>query len=78
MFGKSTITRRANHRPKAKLTNIMNRERILGIIRHVLTTFGGSLVTKGTIDAGQLELAAGAVITLAGILWSVLSPEKKA
>lgn len=73
---KPKITHKSKFREPARI-RIMNRERILGIVRHILTTFGGSLVTKGTLDAAQLELAAGAIITLAGIIWSVAAPEKK-
>lgn len=56
----------------------MNREQILGIVRHVLSGVGTVLVTKGVLDAGNLEIAVGAIVTLAGVAWSVLAPEKKA
>jgi hypothetical protein len=56
----------------------MNREQILGIIRHVLTAAGGALVVKGTISAGDLQIAAGAITSLIGVAWSILAPEKKA
>jgi len=35
-----------------------------GFIRHLLTTLGGALVTKGYLGEAQLELSAGAVATL--------------
>ncbi len=56
----------------------MNRDQILGIVRHIMSGVGTVLVTKGIIDAGNLEIAVGAVVALAGVAWSVLAPEKKA
>jgi hypothetical protein len=45
----------------------------LGLIaRHVLTTIGGGLVASGAIDSGQLETGIGAIMVLAGIVWSVV------
>jgi hypothetical protein len=49
----------------------MNLDIILGIARHLLTAFGGVLVTKGITDAATVDTAAGAIITLAGFGWSV-------
>ena len=43
----------------------------IGILRHVLTAVGGSLVAKGTIDASSLEMVVGAVTTLVGVAWSI-------
>jgi len=54
----------------------MNRERILGIIRHVLTFGGGMAVSSGMLDAETLQTVVGASITLIGALWSVMAPEK--
>ena len=50
----------------------MNQEVILGIIRHVLTGAGSVLVAKGYTDAAGLESAVGAVLTLAGLIWSAM------
>ncbi len=47
-----------------------------GIVRHILTAAGGALVTKGMIAQTELELAVGAVITLAGIIWSAVAKRK--
>ncbi len=44
-----------------------------GIIRHILTTFGGVLVTGGYVTEGQLEILAGAVAILVGMAWSYWS-----
>jgi len=48
-----------------------------GVVRHLLTAGGGALVTKGVVSDGQLELAIGAIITIAGVIWSALAKKKK-
>lgn len=42
-----------------------------GILRHVLTVFGGSLVTKGFLDNEQLASGIGAILTILGLAWSI-------
>lgn len=53
---------------------------LMGVIRHALTAFGGALVTNGTLSSDELNMAIGAVITLVGVVASVLAkrqaPEK--
>ena len=48
------------------------------IARHVLTTLGGSLVAKGWIEASDVEPAAGAVLVLSAIAWSIVQKLKAA
>ena len=48
-----------------------------GFIRHLLTTLGGALVTKGYLGEAQLELTAGAVATLIGVIWSAIAKRRK-
>jgi hypothetical protein len=50
----------------------MNKEQLLGILRHTLTFIGGILVTKGLIDGSMVPELTGALVTLAGAVWSVL------
>ena len=50
---------------------------ILGVIRHLLTTGGGYLVANGTLTGAQSESAIGALVTIAGILWSVLEKRQR-
>ena len=50
----------------------MSKDAILGLARHVLTTLGGIFVTKGAIGESDLEIAVGAVVALAGVVWSVI------
>lgn len=50
----------------------MTKEQFLGIVRHTLTFVGGILVMKGILsDASNAELS-GAVLTLAGGIWSII------
>jgi hypothetical protein len=49
----------------------MNREQILGVFRHVLTLVGGALVTRGIFDEQLMLEAVGAVMAVAGFLWSL-------
>jgi hypothetical protein len=48
---------------------------IASIIRHILTTVGGGLITGGVIDDSQVTIIAGAVASVIGVVWSVI--EKK-
>lgn len=43
---------------------------IQGLVRHLLTTAGGVLVTDGVLNTDQLNQGAGAVCVLIGIAWS--------
>ena len=50
----------------------MNREQVLGIIRHTLTFVGGILIIKGLAAEGMVNEAIGAVMTAVGAVWSVI------
>jgi len=50
----------------------MNKEQVLGVLRHSLTFIGGLLVAKGLVDDIIVTELSGAIITLIGGLWSVL------
>lgn len=52
-------------------------EIISSLARHTLTTAGGTLVSKGLITSDDLSSAVGAVLTLIGIVWSIVSKKKK-
>jgi hypothetical protein len=54
----------------------MNGEQIGGIVRHLITTFGGVLIAKGYVDEGTLQAAAGAIAVLVGIGWSIFAKKK--
>ena len=53
--------------------NKMNKEQILGIVRHVLTFIGGFLITKGLIDETIVTEVIGGVSTLIGAVWSFIA-----
>lgn len=54
----------------------MNKEKIMGIVRHVLTFGGGVAVARGYIDEATMVQVVGAVVTIAGAVWSYIAPEK--
>ncbi len=49
----------------------MKKEQILGIVRHFLTFVGGIVVVKGYMSDAVVTEITGAVMTLAGAIWSV-------
>ncbi len=46
---------------------------ISSLVRHGLTTLGGSLVAKGVLSATLFDEVVGAVVVIAGVVWSVAS-----
>lgn len=50
----------------------MNQATILGIVRHILTALGGIAVTKGYLDESALVSGVGALVALAGVIWSIV------
>ena len=56
----------------------MTLEKTLGIIRHALTFGGGFLVTSGYLTESTLNAGIGAIVTLIGVVWSVVDKNKKA
>ena len=48
-----------------------------GLLRHILTAAGGALVARGSLAESELDLAVGAIITLAGVIWSAIAKRKK-
>ena len=54
----------------------MTQEQIFGVVRHFMTAIGGILIAKGLVsDTAMLELT-GATISLAGVIWSIVSKKK--
>lgn len=47
-----------------------------GIVRTILASVGGVLVTKGYVDDATLQACIGAVITLGTGIWSVVQKKK--
>ena len=50
---------------------------LAGLIRHALTALGGGLITSNWLSGDELNLAIGAVVTLAGIGWSVIEKKRR-
>jgi hypothetical protein len=50
----------------------MNKEQILGIVRHALTFVGGILVIKGIASEATTNEVIGAVMTAVGAVWSYI------
>lgn len=51
----------------------MNWEQISGILRHILTFGGGFVVAKGWLSEGLMMDVVGAIITIGGVIWSVVN-----
>lgn len=51
----------------------MNKEKVLGIVRHVLTFAGGILIAKGFIEESVAQEVIGAAMTLVGSVWSIVA-----
>lgn len=49
----------------------MNKEMILGLIRHALTIAGGVMASKGIGSADQWEQIGGALSIIVGVAWSM-------
>jgi hypothetical protein len=49
----------------------MNATIIQAIVRHLLTTVGGSFLMSFGLTGGTLDAVVGAVSTLAGVAWSL-------
>jgi hypothetical protein len=49
----------------------MNKEQILGILRHCLTFAGGILLAKGYVEEALLEEVIGSIVTIVGAAWSI-------
>ena len=54
----------------------MNKQAILGIVRHILTFGGGVMTQKGLASGEEVTTGISAVVTLIGVIWSVLSKKK--
>jgi len=54
----------------------MNKDQILGLIRHGLTFVGGILVTYGVTDEATIATISGSAVSLVGIIWSAFIKQK--
>ena len=54
----------------------MNKQAILGIIRHILTFGGGFMTQNGIATDSEVTTGVSAAVTLVGVIWSILSKKK--
>jgi hypothetical protein len=52
---------------------MVQKEQVMGLVRHGLTFIGGILVAKGLASEGQIMDMVGMLMTFVGTLWSVIS-----
>lgn len=53
------------------------KDTILGVIRHILTAFGGGLVTNGSMADSDLQAIVGGIVALVGVVWSILEKRSR-
>lgn len=51
----------------------LSKEELLGIVRHGLTFIGGVIIAGGLLDSGLWSEISGGVLTLTGLIWSILN-----
>ena len=51
----------------------MSKDIILGLIRHLLTFAGGTLIAKGIADQAEVSELIGGIMTVIGVIWSMAS-----
>lgn len=54
----------------------MNKEQIMGLVRHIATFLGGILVAKGLATSDMTNELVGSFLSLVGVAWSILSKKK--
>jgi hypothetical protein len=54
----------------------MTKDQIFGVVRHVFTAVGGVLIAKGLVTDGSWTELTGAILSLAGVVWSITSKTK--
>lgn len=55
----------------------VKREQVLGVVRHALTFVGGIMISKGLLDESTLAELSGSIVTLIGIVWSIIEKNKR-
>jgi hypothetical protein len=56
----------------------MDKNQLLGMVRHALTFIGGMLIMKGSVDATEWAELSGSAIAVVGGIWSIIDKKKKA
>jgi len=55
----------------------VKRDSILGLVRHVLTFAGGTLLANGLASESEVTDLVGAVITIVGVVWSIIEKRNR-
>lgn len=55
------------------LAGEVSHARVMGLVRHGLTSLGGILAARGIIDAGAWEAISGILLTAFGVAWSMVA-----
>jgi lysozyme family protein len=56
-----------------KMTNMLT-----GVIRHIITIFGGGLLGTGLVGDDEITIIAGAIASLLGVVWSIIEKRARA
>lgn len=51
----------------------MNQQQVLSLVRWFIATFGPILVSHGYISSSNLEMAAGALVSLIPLIWGIVN-----
>lgn len=54
----------------------MSKDAILGILRHILTFGGGFIAAEGWASADEITGGIAGILTLLGIIWSIMEKRK--
>lgn len=54
----------------------MNKDQVMGLVRHGLTFIGGIVLSKGLVEESTLTEIIGAISTLIGAIWSISEKAK--
>lgn len=54
----------------------MNKEKLFGFVRHMLTALGGWAAGSGYVDEQTVVMMVGVVMSGLGFIWSWVAPEK--
>lgn len=54
----------------------MSKVKIMGIIRHILTFFGGMIATLGYVEESVVLELSGGLVSVIGAVWSLIDKNK--
>ena len=57
-------------------TKKMTKDIMMGLIRHILTFLGGTIIAKGVADEAAMTELIGGLMTVIGAIWSITAKKK--